>query len=580
MTSACTDVAIHAPDRHIKGAILDHQGNLSEEDWKQQGRTNAELLAEYQQLELAYRAESRPGVCLALSGGGIRAAAFSIGVMRGLYQNDDPGQPFLDRISIISGVSGGAYALSWYYMNQVGEKPLTKAQLFGKDGLDYLLKESDFVDVLTVTAAAATDGLLIPWNLFANGVFGWHLNTSGIATSLYEHAITKTFHGGNTATYDELWKVIQKQKLPFFVINATTRIDEDRFHYDSQLSKTVFEISPVRFGSDAMQYSKPGEPFPLEFVEAVEVSGAALDLTQMVAGASQRVVGSALNMDTGRFINNYREPQSFWTLWHFIPFPVYLLPQNTPYYRDAYGDRLYLTDGGYAENLGAWSLVRRNCEQIIIADAEFDENYTFEAYFKLKRALEQEMHVKFDLDKVDTKDLDQIPEMIEQGRSLATRSKEPGPFPDAFNPAQSVFHGSIGVFPYMTNKNEVERRTVDVVYIKMAMDHAKVRTWTAEDQQVLNNKYGPHATKYARASFENRCDVRPTLLANLWPISKFYACQFPHYSTFHQNYSPDQFEAYVDLGQHLVKSFLAYDQSTGKLNVLHRPDTFFTRDGQ
>ena len=50
-----------------------------------------------------------PRSCLALSGGGLRSAVFSIGVMKGLHEAD-----VLKQVDVMSAVSGGGYAMSWY----------------------------------------------------------------------------------------------------------------------------------------------------------------------------------------------------------------------------------------------------------------------------------------------------------------------------------------------------------------------------------------------------------------------------------------------------------------------------------
>src|SRR5688572_5760527 len=47
---------------------------------------------------------------LALSGGGVRSAAFSIGAMKALYD-----LKILDKVDVISSVSGGSYASYWLY---------------------------------------------------------------------------------------------------------------------------------------------------------------------------------------------------------------------------------------------------------------------------------------------------------------------------------------------------------------------------------------------------------------------------------------------------------------------------------
>ena len=58
--------------------------------------------------------DGRPRRCLALSGGGVRSALFSIGVMKALHEKQ-----FLQQVDIISGVSGGAYAAAWYLVQQL-----------------------------------------------------------------------------------------------------------------------------------------------------------------------------------------------------------------------------------------------------------------------------------------------------------------------------------------------------------------------------------------------------------------------------------------------------------------------------
>jgi len=55
----------------------------------------------------------QPELCLAMSGGGIRSAAFNIGVLRALHENG-----LLKRVNVISAVSGGSYALSWFLLQQ------------------------------------------------------------------------------------------------------------------------------------------------------------------------------------------------------------------------------------------------------------------------------------------------------------------------------------------------------------------------------------------------------------------------------------------------------------------------------
>lgn len=51
-----------------------------------------------------------PRLCVALSSGGLRSSAISIGQLQGLAETG-----VLDRVDLVSGVSGGAFALAWLH---------------------------------------------------------------------------------------------------------------------------------------------------------------------------------------------------------------------------------------------------------------------------------------------------------------------------------------------------------------------------------------------------------------------------------------------------------------------------------
>lgn len=555
MMTACGGVRIHAVDQHVKGGLLADQGIVNEDLLS----SNFLLEGEFYKTE-----DKTPRTCVAFSGGGIRSAAFSIGVMKGLHAlKGEEGNPFLNQVDILSATSGGGYALSWYYMNQLGEKAMSKDDLFGPDAQNYLTNHADFMTVRRFLQAGVSNALLIPWNLFSNGLFGWHLNTSFVATSTYEGAIRETFHGDQEGSLIELWNVAHERKLPFFVMTATARIDEDKFHYDSQLSKTVFEFTPARFGSDAFGYSDFGQESPLTVSEIAEVSGAAIDSFEMFTGARQKVVGSTLNSDTGRYITNYREKRSFLEkLGYYASFFPFYLYQRA-YRHDAYGERMYLSDGGHSDNLATFPLIRRLCQTIVIVDAEYDPHYTFEAYFKLKHAVESEMHVAFTLDKEVGHDVEAIPQQVETYSNLRTVSAQTLPdLSQTFDHSRPVIHGQIKLFPRKTREEE---KPLEIVYIKMALDQ-RFNDWdrlNQKEREELQNNYGPAVTSYALSSIRNTCAKRPYLL------SKFWKCAFPQYDTSHQNFAPEQFTAYVELGAHIVRNNLRYAPAKKSVVVTH-----------
>ncbi|MBN4078262.1 patatin-like phospholipase family protein [Nitrospina gracilis] len=170
---------------------------------------NSELKKNFE-MEWKYNRNPKapPVLGLALSGGGARSASFSIGVMKALHKRG-----ILQNVDIMSSVSGGSYALYWYYMQnlnmdlykegKVGEcSPGGKyTNIFNTDSDDspgdskdhrfqnHLENNSDILTILApresvrtfVNWAGQVSRILtllpmIPVNLFANGVFDWDLN--------------------------------------------------------------------------------------------------------------------------------------------------------------------------------------------------------------------------------------------------------------------------------------------------------------------------------------------------------------------------------------------------------------------
>src|SRR3954469_2426403 len=90
-------------------------------------------------------------VCLSFSGGGTRAAAFSVGVLRALRDTKIQGgaKRLIEEVDVVSGVSGGAFTAAYYGL--YGEEKLFR----------------DFEEVLRrdLTADILWRGLGRPWNL-------------------------------------------------------------------------------------------------------------------------------------------------------------------------------------------------------------------------------------------------------------------------------------------------------------------------------------------------------------------------------------------------------------------------------
>ena len=516
--TACTDLAVV----HVDGEDRRPRGI--------DGRTEAALHANNKLLEL-YRPEwqfnrdqsAPPRLCLAMSGGGMRSAVYNIGVLKALYDSGE-----LRQLDIMSSVSGGGYALSWFYLQQYNattkyQKAVGPDELFAENGQHqrYLSEHSNLFLYRNGREWGDSAGKILVWALsaplhgVANGIFDWRINLNPFRRG-YENGIERVFHlipdpdngatlnrsinrgwfglgstveGLSKAEIPALQKFIRENKLPYFIINTTAAIDDDGWHYNSELSKSVFEFTPLHYGSDAFGYHE--KDFPVDFSRAVSISGAAYDSTTL-PGSRRQAAFSLLNGDLGYHIANPRSKVSGWA--YALPFPFYTLVHNV---HDNDGPSIYLSDGGHSDNLAAYSLVRRLCEKIIIVDAEHDPEYKFEGLRKLQRRLSAELGVAFDLPGADSR-------------------RCPCP----------VLQGSIGPFPVALDEAVMSRR-IEVVYLKLALDKQGF-----ED---------PDFPSTVRQYSEKHAAPKVGALGQIeYP--------FPQQSTSDLVYSKEQYEAYRDLG--------------------------------
>ena len=516
--TACSGVRVNPDNRHVRGfdltaakeaAVASDNGKRLEESYREEWRFNR------------FDKERPPQLCLAMSGGGMRSAAFNIGVLKGLHQSG-----VLDRVDVLSSVSGGSYAMSWYYLQQASANAQAD-ELFDDNGRfqQYLSNNSNLAyddpeSKLRWLNYVWVAGKWLPsWfaHIFANGLFDWRANLNPLRRT-YENGIERVFHVSPISTDPErdgfvnragflstsavdpdkaitfpgLREFIAQRKLPFFIINATVVIDDDPEHYGAEFAKAIYEFTPLRHGSDA--FGKYFTEFPFGVSRAVALSGAAKD-SSITPGVKRQLFDSLTNTDLGYSITN---PDSeIGGAKHIaarvLPLPFYLAIPN---YRDAAGTDIYLTDGGHSDNLATFSLVRRMCDEIIVVDAEHDPEFKFQGLRRLKKRLFSEMGVGSDL-------------------------------PETLDPAQPVRVGAIGSFPVETSGGRKERNIV-VKYLKLSINPERLSEYSASVQQY----YLKHGTQGSR---DNR---------------------FPQQSTADINYNQGQFLAYRDLGTDMVRLHL------------------------
>lgn len=372
----------------------------------------------------ARTADGRPDVCLAMSGGGIRSAAFNVGVLQGLRE-----QGLLDKIEVISSVSGGSYAMSWfllqqYYADQAGRaappaaaatdaaldgmfdpegfaqrhlastarqfaasddaayftgaglSALSSAALFNFSRLTgWVTPNENLGNAASATRRDYRASLQRTWQEYRDPGSGKLLNGNrasfrGIGSRAREAAAHVDLSDVRKVSFAELALFALDHALPFFIFNTTVRVNAAG---QPPLWAQVFELNAWGLGSDSYGYRAWPDLDPAETrLEAARlvnvapaISGAAVSVVALKKGSVGRTAVAAANIDLG-----------------------YLVPRFLP------GDEgsLFLTDGGHSENLGVYALARRGCRHLIVVDAEEEPpRYRFDGYARVRDALRDEL---------------------------------------------------------------------------------------------------------------------------------------------------------------------------------------------
>lgn len=461
-------------------------------------------------VERPFRKSEKPVFGLALSGGGTKAASFSVGVMAGLADHG-----LLDIADYISTVSGGGYAAYFYYTHRLfpilrpspRDNP-SNTDLY-RDCVDtapnWLLlpgvieqismvnhcNRLDLVSAKTSTAAhkaelikyqaflkcsqdvlrpgtcnlattrrsfgiSLVSGLgtlaTAPVSWIANILFDWGFTTSpsaityrdgigiGFGSTVKKEASLKNPKWGDSLcdenpstgialdcvrniidpdpvpmTFDELKTGLLKMnqdpatRLPFWIINAAA--PEYRSSYgwlvktqDDVTNSDMFEMTAVSHGSGRYGYvSAPVSIYDMSVLHAVAASAAFFDSSQLVVRNPLAKAGAGLaqqiaNFNWGYDIPNYNVSTRRRTIHRMLPAGLYYadgriasrfaknrhLPGAAERNKPAF---IRIIDGGNAENLGVYSLIKRGTPNIMISDAAQDINGMFDDICGLKKRL-------------------------------------------------------------------------------------------------------------------------------------------------------------------------------------------------
>ena len=451
--------------------------------------------------------EGLPKVCLAMSGGGIRSAAFNIGVLQGLNSTDPS---IVDSIDIISSVSGGSYANSW----------LLAQRMLGNESFDSLLDENsesikylednaeNFINKWTSSMSTILTYIFQPILALAGLIPGvTQVDIAGIG---YYVEINNLFFKSKDRTslqkipFEDVAGFLSNETHPFPIFNGTFQERKescDNFSMGgySDLDRRVFEMTPLRMGTESVGFSDffVGNR-DNDLTGVVMVSGAALDRASESTCSLMRLIG----FQTGA---GYKD----------------LITSSTvlPEIRDSNrvlgaSKNVHIVDGGFSDNLGVYPLVKRMCQTIIVIDAEHDPGLKFESYFKLQSYLRDKVGIELQINS------------IENYNGIVSNT---GDFL-ADNFSYPVSTGSIKHVEFPNGLKVFS----DVLYVKLSM------------QKWEMNNYPLEVKKY----FENQDIVG----CNGKGLRQ--RCQFPQQSTSHQSFSPEEFRAYRILGKQIIENHL------------------------
>jgi hypothetical protein len=504
-----------------------------------------------------------PRTCVAFSGGGLRSAAVSIGVLQALAEKQRSGD--FGPIDVLSGVSGGAYAISWLYAEGANHKISFDQLLLGATGTNGELSPA----VAELDKHASTVGqswLEIGLQGIGAGLV-WaggqlmrlipqpedDLRLAGGVSSYYNSMLRNSFNVSDYKIFAKDYKLACMEghisgaagRYPVPVIGAAARIGTSRACSDTGEEGEhatslwrYFEFSPLRVGSSITGYRPPVDEVLADIVTA---SGAAPEIP------AHRVCGAlaAFGMLTGAKYRRFRAANAD----QLVNTPA--LKRNDGQWIENFDrpTKLYISDGGFAENLAVFPLVQRHCQQILSIDATYDPFLTFDDFQRLQHNLNTFHGIALKVprvveltDKTNAAlpdwDVDGTPFQPIEPREECKQRNSGCIYADGL--ANPVFAGVIrsvandaselpfdwGDDPAAGAPRKSIRPTITLV--KLSLDRAQITKYLKAVQQA----YKP------QADGSHVCKKGP--------------CFFPQAKTTDQRYRRGQFESYRSLGYDLI----------------------------
>ena len=514
----------------------------------------------YRRRDASAATDGLPQLCLALSGGGMRALAFDAGVLYGLQQRG-----IYSRVNVVSGVSGGGNASYWMIGNV--DRGSREADILSgpdSDQLTHLRRHAgDLSSVSTATlffvdmlgSSQQQKGLALPIAKLLGPATGNVMFFPAPGQAAYEEVLDRMLLGGSMLLtmhsrmpLSKLKDQIQSGRAPIPVWLATaiptssaSCVDvgpEAEINVRSRsILYSAFEMGPTGLGSEALGFLTHMRLPP---VEALAISGAAMGVPYNPHCQEMHTIAASLQIEN---FPTRADPTAPPPTNHQPP------PTNEPF---------VLIDGTVADNLGVFPLVRRLCSDIIVVDAGFDPYLTFDSYGYLKDQL-----ARLDID-IDVPDLERIaaknripadPQnpkipcrdgvcMIRPRAECVHRDANAGCIASDELPA-AIFDGQIHAIPIASRNSSdpegaiwtYDERTIHIRYVKLSLDGAHIDSYP----QTVRARYSEDVRRPLSSSAV--CDTQLDT----------GACRFPHKPTTDLDFRGGKFEAYWDLGRCIME---------------------------
>ncbi len=513
---------------------------------------------------------------VALSGGGIRSASFSLGVLQGL-----DALHAMPRIDYMSAVSGGSYTAGWVQAhlgaNQYGAyRDDLYYEVAGVDFHNLLSNTDDNVEQLrTHTQFINGGGFWSGPELIWEYLWRWPISLTWDVLlhikgnyneihpiTVYQNRIERTYFRGNppanaSAPPKREAPLTEANRgefpTPYLIINGNlVNNGYPRGNQTTAQDSFNFELTRDEVGSDGLGYIESAafdrdvesvtieHGIPTEVTvkgtdldtsqfrisQAVATSGAAFDPDGAITAVDNKwaripaaYAASYFNLNFGYETWNYARAYNgpFWTPLDYVRMQTYqriVEPETDARW-------IKVSDGGHYENLGVAALARRGVSCIITVDATGDVEWHFDDLKNLRRRL-QLFGLTLELD------------------------------PTLLDTARRTGHARL-----LIKRGNTAEVVSTLLYIKPNADPVE-----NGDSHALNCRTPNHmATTWCGADGVPH-DKLPSTIDAIRKIKWYQDTKkdstFPHTTTFIQWYDWETFEAYRLLGFQMARTYLPH----------------------